>query len=303
MRQLDLTLPEKKKYTLVLVAIFYIPAWLVSMIYINEQSNDIFLIILRELVVNIPLIGIIIFATRQFPKHQIKISNPKQEGQIALLYTIAYLLLLYALFPFIKYSLILGGIFFNFGFLWGFLVIIPLLFLMKRNYGFSSFGLTKQYLGKAIFLGMVAALLKDIPNYLFPSFFQNSTALAILRGELPPATLLLFPLALIFALLTGPFPEEFFFRATLQTRLSLLLKSQFLALVLAALFHGLWHLPLPGLEIIVEQGFLFTIATYIALLPTALVFGVLWLRTGNLAAPVIYHAWVVASGGLTMIRL
>lgn len=129
------------------------------------------------------------------------------------------------------------------------------------------------------------------------------TAGAVLAGKVPAVNFLLFPVILVFALITASFPEEYFFRTILQTRVSALFKSKIIGLLAASVFHGLWHLPLPSLQYVLEHGVIVTLHFFISYLPAATTFGVLWIRTKHIAAPLVYHTVVIAHGGLSMIKL
>ncbi|MCL5982469.1 MAG: hypothetical protein M1571_08185 [Firmicutes bacterium] len=64
------------------------------------------------------------------------------------------------------------------------------------------------------------------------------TAGAVLAGKVPAVNFLLFPVILVFALITASFPEEYFFRTVLQTRVSALFKSEIIGLLVYAELKG-----------------------------------------------------------------
>ena len=248
--------------------------------------------------IGIILIGIIYRVTVRFPRISVSVAEPKREGYLALVYTCTYILALILAFTLFRPS---PGVFTLF-WLWGGLVGLPYLYLRSRGYGLKSLGITRERLGPAALLGLAAAVIQQLPCYLLPEVLKDPTAQAVLGGEIPPLTFLLFPLVLVFALATGPLPEEFFFRAVLQTRLAALFGSGVAGLLVSSLLHGLWHLPLPSFELLLQEGFLVAVSFFVTYLPAATVFGVLWMRTRHLAAPLVYHTVVVAYGGLTMIQ-
>ena len=106
------------------------------------------------------------------------------------------------------------------------------------------------------------------------------------------------PAAFLWMALEAGLCEEFLFRAVLQTRLAVVLRSETGAVVIGALIFALAHAP--GLFLRGAPGTVghsndpvqvvaFTIAT---LSPVALLFGTLWARTRSLALVVLLHACV-----------
>lgn len=88
--------------------------------------------------------------------------------------------------------------------------------------------------------------------------------------------------------------EEFFFRAIVQDRIAVQLKSPVAGLVIGALVFSLAHVP--GLYFRSFEGgqpFDFVISYVVLILaPTSLVFGVIWMRTRNLLLLMAIHASV-----------
>jgi membrane protease YdiL (CAAX protease family) len=94
--------------------------------------------------------------------------------------------------------------------------------------------------------------------------------------------------------------EEFLFRAVLQTRLAVLMKSEAWAIVATSLVFALSHAPglylrggpgVDGWSTDPVQVAAFTLAT---LAPVSILFGVLWARTRSLLLVVLLHASVDA---------
>jgi membrane protease YdiL (CAAX protease family) len=118
--------------------------------------------------------------------------------------------------------------------------------------------------------------------------------------------LYLFPLAALFGLLTAGFTEEFFFRGFLQTRIEKLSGQPWLAVLLAALAFGLYHVPYaylnPNWPTAGDFGAAFRVGMTEGLLG-GLILGsgyVLWKR--NLLACIVLHGMIDAVPIMTMIR-
>lgn len=118
--------------------------------------------------------------------------------------------------------------------------------------------------------------------------------------------LYLFPLAALFGLLTAGFTEEFFFRGFLQTRIEKLSGRPWLAVFLAALAFGLYHVPYaylnPSWPTAGDLGAAFRVGMTEGLLG-GLILGsgyVLWKR--NLLACIVLHGMIDAVPIMTMIR-
>lgn len=88
--------------------------------------------------------------------------------------------------------------------------------------------------------------------------------------------------------LQAGFPEEFLFRGALLTRLSRLCGSEW-AVVLSTLLFGLWHF---GLVMSATNGNILAAIAYSIVLPgmIGLWFAIIFVRTRNLLAPVVFHA-------------
>jgi membrane protease YdiL (CAAX protease family) len=106
-------------------------------------------------------------------------------------------------------------------------------------------------------------------------------------------------LSLVWLIAEAGFVEEFFFRAILQSRLSVLLRSSTAGIVVSALIFGLCHAPglyLRGAESegVGEQlPFLFWSAYTIVYMSVAGIFlAVVWKRTRNLWLVMVLHAFI-----------
>ena len=193
---------------------------------------------------------------------------------------------------------------------WLTLVAIPFLtlaFWHKRTYGWTlsstlaSFGLKrgnlKSGLGWAILLGLALSLLQLFMSRQSDAFWE------LLRSG---KALLYFPLALLLLLLTAGFTEEFFFRGVMQTRLVALLQSKFWAIIVTALFFGIYHLPYaylnPNWPSSGDWGAALTAALGQGI-PAGIVLGVLYARTkNNLLACIVLHSFINVLPAMTLIK-
>jgi membrane protease YdiL (CAAX protease family) len=119
--------------------------------------------------------------------------------------------------------------------------------------------------------------------------------------------LYLFPLAAAFGLLTAGFTEEFFFRGFLQTRMEKLSGRPWLAVVLAALCFGLYHVPYAYLNPNWPTAGDLGAALRVGMIEGSMggfILGagyVLWKR--NLLACIVLHGMIDAVPIMTLIRL
>jgi len=178
-------------------------------------------------------------------------------------------------------------------------VFVP--FFLYKTAGFSSkdFGLRlpvkKIFTVKNIVIFLVLSILITAFQYYLSNGgknFRNEhfTLLQLITG---------FPLLFAWLFVEAGLVEEFFFRAVLQARLSLLLKSRTAGIVVSGLIFGLAHAPGlylrgAGSEGIEEQlPFIFFAAYTIVYMSIAGIFlGILYIRTKNLWLVIALHAMV-----------
>ncbi len=182
-----------------------------------------------------------------------------------------------------------------------FFVLIPLLIFSKcfriplgdLGFNFNSFGKLRSTHLKTV-LGMSLSFI--LFNYLVGRGGQP-----IREGMFSPAQLMTgLPISYLWLVLEVGLVEEFFFRALVQSRLSLYLKSEVSGLVLGCLVFGLAHAPglyLRGSGSITPIGeapsILLAVGYSVVTLSIAgLCFGIIWARTKNLALLVLIHASV-----------
>jgi membrane protease YdiL (CAAX protease family) len=193
---------------------------------------------------------------------------------------------------------------------WFFLVLVPFgLLLISRRSDVSlrntlrSVGLAGTNTPLALNISLLIIVLL-IPLLAFVGEQQRLALRILLYAPLRGGLALI--VAFVLALLTAGFVEEFFFRGVLQSRLEAVLGSQPRALLIASLLFGLFHLPayfFSALE--PTRGNLLWAAASVITEPmvTGLLFGILWIRTRNLAAPVLVHAFIDALAMLPALRL
>jgi len=175
------------------------------------------------------------------------------------------------------------------------LFALPCAFLRFRKNSLSSMGLSLLNWKHNLRIGCLIFACMAIPS----AFFVSNSARLILGGQLTLAVAVpgFFLLFLHNIALSG-LPEEFFFRAFAQTRISILLKSKLGGILLTSLWFGLIHIDdlmrwYPNMTVsgafcraFFIQGFL------------GLVFGVLWARTHNLIPGIIVHSGINALNNL-----
>ncbi len=245
---------------------------------------------------------VLLLSRKQTPPPRLDIARPAREYWPMLVYYVAFL----ALSTLTKGEGILANEFTK----WFWFVVLPVLvlfFLRGRREGLAgllqSIGLRCQGLGKALLLGLLgyAVFVPALP------FLLPATQLDKLQGMLgqPAQFALLLPISFLLSLVTAATTEEMFFRGILQSRLSRLLGSELRSCLITAFLFGLYHLPYAYFSSSwPTHGNLVWAASGILAeqMMMGLVLGVLWLRTHNLAAPVLFHALVNTIAVMTMFK-
>jgi len=111
----------------------------------------------------------------------------------------------------------------------------------------------------------------------------------------PMNALVSLPLAFGLALITAALTEEIFFRGVLQSHLARLTGSDARACLITALLFGLYHLPYAYFsnDWSTHGNLPWAVSSVLAeQMVTGVLLGFLWLRTRNIAAPVLFHALV-----------
>jgi len=193
------------------------------------------------------------------------------------------------------------------------LVALPiLLVVILRSHGgrggrsaasiLSSFGLRRGNLRtgllQALLLGLLLGLFQLTQRRAGPELWD-----LIRTGK----ALYLFPIAAAFGLLTAGFTEEFFFRGFLQTRIERLVRRPWMAVLLAALAFGLYHVPFaylnPNWPTAGHLGAAVRVGMTEGMIGGFILGSgyVFWKR--NLLACVVLHGMIDAVPIMTMIRL
>jgi membrane protease YdiL (CAAX protease family) len=147
----------------------------------------------------------------------------------------------------------------------------------------------------ALPLAVLGAILFALLAVVSPSLAQIGAT-----GAAPPVIALGLLGAFVWVAVEAGLNEEFLFRAVLQTRLAVLMKSEAWAIVATSIVFALSHAPglylrggpgVDGWSTDPVQVAAFTVAT---LAPISILFGVLWARTRSLLLVVLLHASVDA---------
>jgi membrane protease YdiL (CAAX protease family) len=165
----------------------------------------------------------------------------------------------------------------------------------------ASLGLRRGHLTR----GLGATLVLGVAIGLFQARFSRAAepfAEAVRSGRV----IWLLPLAFVLLLFLTGFTEEFFFRGFLQTRLEALTRSRWVALIVASLLFGAYHIPYayyqPTWPSAGDWGAAVSTAMFEGTLG-GLVLGGLYLWSGgNLVAVIILHALVDAFPAVGLIR-
>lgn len=180
-------------------------------------------------------------------------------------------------------------------------VIIPF-FVYKLLYQFNwqqfglSSNLTSVFQKKTLVIFIIMASM-----FLCLQWFAGKAAAPLREGEFSEIQLFIgLPLAFIWLFIEVGLVEEFFFRALLQERLSIILKSNWWGLVIASVLFGIAHAPgmyFRGAGTVEGLGenpsFLICIGYCIAVQSIAsLPFAIIWIKTRNLWLLMAIHASV-----------
>ena len=162
--------------------------------------------------------------------------------------------------------------------------------------GFRRGNLTRGLVW-AVVLGLVISTLQ---------VWGSDRAAAVQELIVSGRALFLFPLTFVLMMMTAGFTEEFLFRGFLQTRVAVLIKSKWLAVLVVALLFGVYHLPYaylnPRWPSTGDWGLAWTAAMGNGV-PGGLILGALYVLTrGNTLACVVLHSLINAVPAMTMIR-
>ena len=221
-------------------------------------------------------------------KQQIVIVNKRQETLLVVFYFFGWLMLFMLLGNYLLSNNYLSN---GFGF-WGLLVVVPFIYLSKRGYRLSDFGIAKSKFSQNIRISFLACLLVGALLLLL-----TPGGKFIMQGTAPVNALVIsFCISFGYAFLFAGFFEEFFFRGIVQTRLSQYFDSDIKGILLASMLFGIYHLPFQFYnEGMANGNLLYALSnTLTEQMIAAPIFGILWSRTHNLIAPVMLHSLIDA---------
>jgi membrane protease YdiL (CAAX protease family) len=248
------------------------------------------------------LIPLILFLTRRVSPQPVDIKRPSLECWIAIGWYLSYMLLS----TIWKGEGILAN---EFG-KWLWFVVLPLgLLVVARGRKpdviavLRSIGFHRHGMGKAVLLGFVIGV---FINLIVIWFYPASELQKLWEILQKPLNLLIrLPIAFTLALITAGFTEEVLFRGIIQSRLARVTGSELRGCILAAFLFGIYHLPYAYFSPSWPTHGNLALAVSAVLteqMITGVVLGVLWLRTHNLAAPMVFHALVNTLTILTMLK-
>lgn len=219
-------------------------------------------------------------------RNEIEIRRPREESVLAIGWTFAWIALNLALWPsvFGTNRWLSNGVSF-----WFLLVVVPAIFLAGRGYRLRDFGITRDSLAGNLRATLLTGLLVGAVLLMITPGGRLLRSGAYSVGDL------LEPVALSFgfSLIGAAIHEEFFFRAVLQTRVAAWLKSDVSGLAVATILFALYHLPFQYYGGSSEGSFTYALGLSMTdAVFGGLVLGVLWMRTHNLLAPVLIHAFI-----------
>lgn len=178
-------------------------------------------------------------------------------------------------------------------------VFVPFLIYKAAGFSVKDFGFNierKNLFGKKTILVFVVLSLA----ILLYQYFLSGGAKPVREGQFSLRKLLIgLPLLFVWLFIEVGLIEEFFFRAVLQSRIAVLLKSPVAGIVISGLIFGLAHAPglyLRGADsegISEQMPFIFWAAYTISAMSVAGIFlGIIWQRTKNLYLVMALHAMV-----------
>jgi membrane protease YdiL (CAAX protease family) len=192
---------------------------------------------------------------------------------------------------------------------WLWFIIVPLILLFIIRGGgtnirtlLRSVGFHRQGIGKALLVGLLSYAVM-IPSFPFMLPYAQLQKLEDLFHT-PLKAVLLLPVAFLLSLLTAAFTEEIFFRGILQPRLARVIRSEMRACLITAFLFGLYHLPYAYFlsDWATHGNFIWALSSVLVeQMTTGLILGILWVKTRNIATPILFHALVDTIAIMTML--
>jgi membrane protease YdiL (CAAX protease family) len=163
----------------------------------------------------------------------------------------------------------------------------------------SSIGVRRKNLSSGLLLAVLDGVLVSLVNLASPN---RATILDLVRSG---KALWLYPVSVALTIATAATTEEVFFRGVLQTRLTALLRSSLLAVVVAATLFALFHLPYAYLDPDWPSAGDFGTSLRLAFangLPGSLILGGVYVKAKhNLLAPIVTHAMMNGLPGMVLL--
>ena len=245
---------------------------------------------------------LVLFFSRKLTPPPVEIPRPSLECWIMVGY--------YIVFMFLSTLTKGEGIFGNEFEKWLWFIILPILlvFILRgssRNLKavLQSVGLRRQGLSKAILIALLAyAVTVPVIPFIIPE--SQLQSLQELFQE-PLKAMAFLPLCFLLSLVTAAGTEEIFFRGILQPCLTLVMRSELRGCLITAFLFGIYHLPYAYFSTSwpTHGNMLWAVSSVLAeQMVTGLLLGILWLRTHNIAAPVLFHALVNTIAFMTMLK-
>lgn len=161
--------------------------------------------------------------------------------------------------------------------------IIPLLFLMFiRKYSLKSLGLSRNNIKQNIFASVITFIGIIIVGLLIDTLIFGYDIIIFF---------IQIPFRLFYTLLIAALPEEFVYRAVIQTRVSNHFNSKIRGILITSILFSLTHIIGPFISSNFQLGLLPILILRTLVMQTigGIVFGIMWSKTHNLMLPVITH--------------
>jgi uncharacterized protein len=177
--------------------------------------------------------------------------------------------------------------------------IFPFFVYRRFGFGLRDFGFSIHKAVPAFGRAVLIFIVLSAAIFLFQFYFGHGTE-GIRNGRFSLKQLLIgLPLCFAWYFFEVGMVEEFFFRALLQSRITVLLKSNTAGILISGLIFGLAHAPGLYLRGASSEGigeqlpFIFWAAYTITVMSLAGIFlGILWHRTRNIYLVMALHAMV-----------
>lgn len=193
---------------------------------------------------------------------------------------------------------------------WIWFIVIPIALLLivhGRKIDLAatlqSIGLHRRGLGKAVLFAILAYAVMIPVIAMFLPDPQLQKLQTILHD--PFKALIILPLSMGLSFITAATTEEIFFRGIIQSRLAEVSGSEIRGCLIAAFLFGIYHLPYAYFSASwpTHGSIVWALASVLTeQMAAGVLLGILWMRTHNLFAPIVFHALVNTLAIMTMLR-